>query len=311
MPFSHLLGNQPAKTYLQHMLAKKHVPNTLLFAGPDGVGKSLFALALAKALMGSSRANHPDVHSYFPEGKSGMHTIDSLRQLIAEVYMPPFEAPCKAFIIHDAERMLPAAANALLKTFEEPTLDSYIILLSSEPEALLPTIVSRCRKVPFFPIAEEDIAACAAQTWNQSPEQARRIAFLSQGSLSKAKHLATEEKQDHLLIDILANPHDPMISKSLAKLEESLGDAEESEGRWMKNIDALFDQILYWYRDLHLLAQGGDPQKLFYQDHLDKLKQVHPIPSLERVFTQVTTCRKAVQHNVKLRTALEHLFLNI
>src|SRR5579871_2402997 len=165
MPFCKLIGNELAKTALQYMAEQKSVPNTLLFYGPDGVGKSLFAIALAELLMGKEHAHklaahtHPDLHIYLPEGKSAIHTMENMRKLIDEVALPPFEAPVKVFILHDAHQMLPYSSNALLKTFEEPSLHSYFILLTSALDAMLPTIVSRCRKVPFFPIPQTQIAS--------------------------------------------------------------------------------------------------------------------------------------------------------
>ena len=118
MPFSNLIGNDLAKVALTRMAEQRSVPNTLLFYGPDGVGKSLFALALAELLMGPQHArNHPDLHIYLPEGKSATHPIENIRKLIDEVALPPYEAPVKVFIIHDAHQMLPTSSNALLKTF--------------------------------------------------------------------------------------------------------------------------------------------------------------------------------------------------
>lgn len=121
MPFCNLLGNEMAKAALQRMADQKTVPNTLLFSGPDGVGKSCFALKLAALLMGERHhakilsGNHPDVHIYLPEGKGSLHPIESMRKLIDEVGMPPFEASVKVFIIHDAHQMLPQAATPSLK----------------------------------------------------------------------------------------------------------------------------------------------------------------------------------------------------
>lgn len=135
---------------LDLMLLQQRVPSTLLF-----VGGEQYLQDFVTRLMGEAHAkkiaahNHPDLHIYRPEGKSGMHPMTSMRQLLSEVYMPPFEGPCKVFIIYDAERMLPSSSNALLKTLEEPLEDTFFILLSNEPASLLPTIRSRCRTLLF------------------------------------------------------------------------------------------------------------------------------------------------------------------
>ncbi|HSX03781.1 MAG TPA: AAA family ATPase [Rhabdochlamydiaceae bacterium] len=140
---------------LDQMIQKDQVPNVILLTGPKNVANVAFAKEFAKKLMGSEHASkidsghHPDLHIYEIEGKSGTHTVLSIHHFIKEVFLPPFEAKVKVFIIDDAHRMLPASGNSLLKTLEEPTLDSIILLISDRPELLLPTIVSRCRKVPL------------------------------------------------------------------------------------------------------------------------------------------------------------------
>jgi len=148
MLFAEISGNEPIKTYLRKGLANNSLHHTLLFSGAHCAEKMLLARSLAKELLGRS-GEPPDLHLYQPEGKSGTHSIESLRELIEEVRKPPFEAPRKVFIIEKAERMHLAAANSLLKTLEEPELDSTIILIVDEAQELLPTLVSRCVQLHF------------------------------------------------------------------------------------------------------------------------------------------------------------------
>ena len=136
--FSQIIGNEEIKKRLTRMLSKRAIGHALLFSGPDGIGKSLFAWAFAAQLMAEydpeidharkiQSGQHPDIHIYRPEGKIGLHSIQSLRQLSQEVHLPPYEASWKVFIIHDADRMLSYSANTLLKTFEEPPPRTVII----------------------------------------------------------------------------------------------------------------------------------------------------------------------------------------
>ncbi len=310
------------------MANQKSVPNTLLFYGPDGVGKSLFAAALAELLMGKVHAhklatqNHPDLHIYLPEGKSAIHTMENMRKLIDEVSLPPYEAPIKVFIIHDAHQMLPYSSNALLKTFEEPSFHSYFILLTSALESMLSTIVSRCRKVPFFPILQSQIAALIQNQWQKTPEEARRIAFLSHGSLAKAKALADHSQLAwrKILLEILAlrMPFDyPQFLKLATELEESCvaENVDEKEDEPITSshsqTDAIFEEIAAWYRDLQLLKEGIAPEYLYHLDYMDRLKLAlqQPFPPLEIVIEQIAKARLALQRNVRLRTVLEHFFL--
>ncbi|HEY4831424.1 MAG TPA: DNA polymerase III subunit delta', partial [Waddliaceae bacterium] len=104
--FKDIVGNEPIKRYLCHVVEKGTIPQSLLFAGPEGAGKRDFAVAFAQTILGTDKFPHPDVRVYKPEGKIGLHSIQSMRQFCAEVYLAPFEAKRKIFIIHDAHRML-------------------------------------------------------------------------------------------------------------------------------------------------------------------------------------------------------------
>jgi len=151
--FEHIIGNDGVKKYLSRLIEKGNIPQSLLFSGPKGIGKSLFAETFAKLIISTNNSNHPDIHHHHPEGKTGMHTIQSMREFSKTVYLAPFQGKKKIFIIHDAHRMLTYSANALLKTFEEPALDAVIILISHAAEQLLPTVLSRCQTVRFQPIS--------------------------------------------------------------------------------------------------------------------------------------------------------------
>jgi DNA polymerase III delta prime subunit len=252
------------------ILESGKVPGTLLFVGSNLLEE---AKRFAAQLIGKKADGHPDVHIYLPEGKSGMHSIDNMRQFIDEMPLPPFVAPVKVFIIDEAERMLPTSSNALLKTCEEPPPDTCIILLSSEPEALLPTILSRCRKVIF------------TTTRPLSEQQA--------------------------LIDLLSRQKSyPELLQALTDLESLQPKEEESIAKWTDN---LLEGILYWYRDRHLLAAGADHNLLHYRTALEQLEscKTDPLPPLERLISQLATCRLALQRHLRLRTCLQHLFASI
>lgn len=328
MPCSKPIGNEQCCAALNRMVEQKSVPNTLLFYGPDGVGKSLFALELAQLLMGEKHSakiasnNHPDVHFYYPEGKSGIHTIDSMRKLIEEVALPPFEAPVKVFIVEGAHQMLPYSSNALLKTLEEPPLDTYLILLTSSLESILSTISSRCRKIPFFPIQQQQIEQFVKKEWGAKEDAARRIAFLSHGSLSKAKRLldATPIAYRAPLMEILSlklpgeYPHFAKLVASLESslLEEVAGDVEEGEEvNLAQQADLIFEEIVAWHRDLNLVKEGVAFEFLYHLDQMDRLKEAasRPLEPLERILERVAECRLALQRHIKLRTVLEHFFI--
>lgn len=246
---------------IERLIANGRIPNTLLLTGPKEANLIEAALRLATSLFGEPAHQHPDLHRYVPDTTAGLHSIEAMRRLIEEVYMAPFRAPAKVFIIEDAERMLPTSSNALLKTLEEPSLHCYILLLTPLEDALLPTIISRCRKISFPYLPKQPVQ---------------------------------KTQQRDLLVQFLAQPL-PFTErlKIISQLEEE-GDPE-----------ALLSEILYWYRDRHLLVSGADPSHLYfsaYQEHL--FGCTLPLQPLERTFALIEKARHALQHHLKLRTTL-------
>lgn len=353
-PFATLIGNDAIKEILTRMAKRRQVPHALLFAGPDGIGKSLFATAFAQLLLKNTGTSgtHPDLRIYRPEGKIGMHAIENLREFSTDVYMPPYQAERKVFIMHDAHRMLTYSANALLKTLEEPASHSLIILLSSEPHALLPTILSRCQLIRFQPIPEEQLSQWIRQTWGKDETEARLLARLSRGSLSQTKRLIEKGPDAGCaqLLSILAQgkmtsyTHLMETAKALAeRIEASKQQCEESTRESLlkgyptdltaaqqqaldKEIEgmgtmhqhqeahAAFDTLLSWYRDLHLLAVGGDPAYLLHSDCRDQMEQAlqrgETLP-LEKVQASLADARLAVERSTPLVNCFETLFLQL
>ncbi len=271
--FSHLIGNNPAKEILSHLVLNDTVPQTLLFHGPRGIGKGLFALALARALLQSNKAQHPDLHILHPDPDSDQHPVATIRQMIEETSLPPFEAPCKVFIIHDLEKMLPASSNTLLKTLEEPPADTQFILLTSQPSSLLPTILSRCSKIPFYPISDEELTRFLA---GRTPD-AQKIALLSEGSISEALARLQAPKPLLPLSDLFQTHSYTELNQILQSLPDDLSTLET---------DRLFEEILYHIRT-------HDPLRL------------------HEAIPLISEARTALFHHIKLKTALERLFLKM
>lgn len=223
-----LIGNSEILSALKVLASRGRVGNALLFAGPRGVGKGHFARAFAANLLGS--LPHPDLVEMRPEGKSEFHPIDRVREFSEKVFLPPTVGRHKVFILHDADRMLPQSANALLKTIEEPSLDTVLILTSSQPERLLPTVTSRARTFHFHRVSTEEIKEFLIKVHGLSPERAEELAKESRGSPSRAVELITQEKCkiiDYLEHNFLRSVGSfSMLSDLAAKLDELIQDKE-------------------------------------------------------------------------------------
>ena len=360
--FNHIIGNQKAKDFLTRTVNRGMIANSLLFAGPAGIGKSLFAKAFAKLILSQDdptgihqkkieSGNHPDIRIYRPEGKIGMHSIASMRQFCEEVYLTPFEAKWKIFIIHEADRMLPYSANALLKTFEEPAQDAIIILLSSHSSSLLPTVISRCRTIYFHPLSEQEIASFVTKQLNKSPEEAALVAYMAQGSIGQAVRLANEMVNPvrALLLDLLSkgkikNYKEIVgIATEIAERVEVekkeievelrktlLGSCENLSATQKQNLEkevdgaitlhamheayALFEIILSWYRDLHLLSLNGNPSYLMHRDYLEACQlsaEKRDFLSIEDVQKAISETRLSLERSTSLQICLENLFLKL
>lgn len=307
-----LPGHVLLKTHLKKLLPTP--PNTLLFKGPKGVGKASVAKAFAHALLSDASphkltsGNHPDLREYYPEGKSHMHPMQAMKQLIHEAQRPPFESQRKVFILYDVERMLPSSSNALLKTLEEPPSWAHFILVTSHPEQLLPTITSRCFSVPFSLLPDEEL-----QTYLEkqvAPDEARQLTYLAQGSLKKA-HALLEKKDAHLFA-LLADIGVAAVHQSYPTLFRLLSDLEKQiEKDNPEAIEEVLSALYYWYRDLHLLKAGGNASLLFFRAQEDELKKCLncPLPPLEELQAKMRRIREALICHISLRHCLMELLV--
>lgn len=157
-------ADRTVKKHLKKLL--ENTPHCLLFEGPKNSGKNALADAFARELLQTTKKDPPDLRHLYPEGKGNHHPIHTIRQFIEETQLPPFEAGQKVFIIHEADRMLPTSSNALLKTLEEPVSAVTIILITAHPELLLPTVTSRCFRIPFIQLEPEEDGELAEQMFH-------------------------------------------------------------------------------------------------------------------------------------------------
>ena len=154
------LQNERARAYLDGILASGNVAHLLLFVGEDEAvinEASVFAKRWLEKISPQNVSHLTlDIHHLKVEGKIGMHSVASIREMLEKAANLPFQANGKVFIIEEAERMLPTSANALLKTIEEPSANTLFLLTTNDPLKLLPTVRSRCQVVRFLQKHAED-----------------------------------------------------------------------------------------------------------------------------------------------------------
>lgn len=205
--FEQIRGQLKAKKLLSRALANNRLSHAYLFSGPDGVGKAALAKFFAAQLLcevtegekpcgecpGCKKFisdNHPDFIRVTPDGAA--IKIAQIRELKEALIYSPFEKGYRVVILEDVQTMRREAGNSLLKILEEPPADNIFILLGSSKETLLPTIVSRCQVIPFFPLSSADAAkVIAAHSPELNQEDAVLLATLADGSPGRALTIQT------------------------------------------------------------------------------------------------------------------------
>jgi DNA polymerase III subunit delta' len=205
--FREFVGNTRVVEILRCAVAQNRLPHALVFAGPSGVGKHTLARLLAQMLncladeetrpCGAcqscrkiQRELHPDIHELAPDGT--FIKIDQIRNLILQLAYKPFEGRYHVAILDQAEQMQKFAANSLLKTLEEPASPSVLVLVTTNPHALLGTILSRARILTFGGVSEDEIVRFLVTKCGRKENEARAAALLSNGSLGAAERFDPE-----------------------------------------------------------------------------------------------------------------------
>jgi DNA polymerase III subunit delta' len=332
MPFRDLIGQARAIRFLHRALMTGRIAHAYLFTGPAGVGKRAAALAFAQALncemkqqsadscqltaaqdgCGDCRicrniahGRHPDVQVIEPDGATVK--IEQIRTLEADAALASYEAQWKVFILDRAERMTEQAANALLKTLEEPARGTVFILLTSTVSALLPTIVSRCQTVTFSPLPNGQIEALLREKGIE-PSQARLIASLSQGSIERAlspEVASLSATRDLLLEGLGRGLHDGPAA--LVELAEKLVKDREKLQQQLEILSA-------WFRDLMVAKASGRKDWLVNDDRGEEIvRQVEgtPLDAILDGLRAIHAVMDNLSRNANPRLSMEDLLLRL
>ena len=280
-----LLGHDSEIAHLQDALARDRLHHAYLFEGPSGVGKHTVALWLAMAANCEAddtarpcgtcgtctrigMGNHPDVMVLEPDPTKAKANISvaQVREVIRTAGFHRFDARKRVVIIDPAEAMQPAAANALLKTLEEPPAGTHFVLVASHATALLPTIVSRCQRVRFAPVPEAPLVAWLTGRGVEAPEA---LARLSQGCPGAAIALAEGGWDDRRAL------RDGLLTVLGGDLQGifDFSEALTKGGRatWAPRLDTVLEIFEELLRDV--VVQGaGAPQPCVHADRPDVLQ---------------------------------------
>lgn len=320
MTFDQIIGHERQKEILNRALASGRLAHAYLFSGPDGIGKRLMAMALARAIVckeqrgcGNCLAcrkidhqNHPDLHILEPDGKA--IKIEQIRGFQRELNLKPLESPRKICMIEQADVMTVGAANALLKTLEEPRGDTLLVLLSSQPNRLLETIRSRCQPLPFNRHPNHRIQAELEKQLGIAPEESHVLAALSEGSFKKAfgKDRELYLDQRRVLLKTLTGLSSGSILPTLDFAEQLAADKTV-----LPDILEIFQAF---YRDVLMTLQGRGDEELVNLDLKEKIHRVSAREDASTVLDKLEALievRQQLDRNVNRQLAMEVLLMKL
>jgi len=288
MPFSTIIGHRTTIASLQTAAARQRLAHAYLLHGEAAIGKRTTALCFVQALLCERSASdggldacglcrschqidtrtHPDYFLIEPDRElaTPQIKIEQIREIEQHLIYRPLIGDRKICVIDDADRLTIGAANALLKTLEEPPDHSLFLLITSRPASLPATIRSRCQALRFATPPRTDVEAALILKREMPPGDARFLALISEGRLGEA--LSTDLKaarlQQQELID-LVSPHFLRSVTNLLTAAESLAKADRAA-------DTL-SWIARWIRDLIIVQVDGDREQLLHVDQLSTLER--------------------------------------
>lgn len=349
LSFASILGQEAAVAALRAAVARDAVPHSLLLLGPEGVGKTTAALALAAALFCTqgrdgdacgacahcrriAESQHPDLTRIAPDGEFTRiwqlwsrpgHPAGALENL----NFAPVSARRRVYLFEKAETLNEESANSLLKALEEPPPYVHFVLCAPSPTAVLPTILSRCQAIRFGAVPTAVIAAALTARKGLPAAEASVLAAYAEGAPGKALRLADTPEMKVLrdqLLDLAARiAHAPGIAAF--RLAEELraaaqpgkgkkgdGDAEEKSSRG--DLTRAMDVLAAWYGDLLTLAVRGEDAPILHEDRraaaIDAARRYRPAQIAENI-EQLFAYRRHIARNANTQLATEVLLLRL
>lgn len=366
--FEGIIGQPKVREFLRSCVSSDRVSHAYLFCGPAGSNKTQAAYAFARAILCEGnpcadcegctsqacrqivRRAHPDVHYLAPEGAQG-YVVDQIRDVMADTLLAPIQAKRKVYIIDRVDLLGTAAANAFLKTLEEPPSDVVLILLGRTRESVLPTIVSRCQVVPFRHIPASEAAGILVQNTGCTLPEASIAIEACGGSITKAADFLRSKERARLRLTMtqalasLARADDldvlgyaaEVVLASKAPLDQVRREQERVlderseflqksalkmlETRHKRALSQASFELLRqmtsvaksWLRDVEMICSGAE-RLVINVDCLDALRDCAERTDLARVcraLMRVQAADEAISYNVSPQVSIEAMLFEI
>lgn len=320
-----ILGHEPIKEHFFNAVLTGNISHAYILSGEAGMGKKSLANAFALALLCEKgqadpcrqchackqvmSGNHPDLIYVTHEKPASIGVDDVRRQINDTIQVKPYSSAHKIYIVDEAEKMTVQAQNALLKTIEEPPAYAVILLLTTNAEAFLPTILSRCVQLKLKPLKDGEVKDYLVSRMGVELSQAEIYTAFARGNLGKAIHLADSEDFRHLygeLLDLLKNLKKSDISELLERIRKMKEDK--------LNIHQCLDFMQMWYRDVLMYKTTKDINLLIFKDEfstVNAMSTVSGYEGLERILTAIDKARIRLDANVNMELVMELLLLTM
>lgn len=325
MDFSKIVGHEDIIRHFKSSIEQDKISHAYIINGEPDSGKKMLARAFAttlqcergdtepcnscKSCLQAETGNHPDIITVSHE-KDGVISVDEIReQVVDTIDIKPYSSRYKIYIIPDAQLMNTQAQNALLKTIEEPPEYAVIMLLTTNTDKLLPTVLSRCIVLNTRPVRERDMLDYLQKELKLSEDKAYFCLDFAQGNLGKAIKLASNEEYVRIIdavVEMLTDIHDMDVddlTSALAKIEE-----------FKLSINDYMDLMIMWYRDVLMLKVTGNIDRLLFKQQYNVMKKQAGILSykgIEDKIDAISRAKRRLEVNANFDVTMELLLLTL
>lgn len=323
--FQDILGHEQIIEHLQNAIKMDKVSHAYILDGSDMSGKKMIAEAFAMTLQCEKKGTEPcmECHSckqalgknqpdiiYLQHEKPNTISVDDIRsQINNDIGVKPYSSPYKVYIVDEAEKMNIQAQNALLKTIEEPPAYAVIMLLTTNAETFLPTILSRCVRLNLKVVPDEKIKAYLMEHCEIPDYKADVCVAFAQGNVGKAIELASSEDFNEIKNAAL------QLIKRLDDIElYEMTEAIKQIANYKLQINDYFDLIMIWYRDVLLYKATADVNKLIFKEEVYDIKKEASRSSyggIENILEALEKAKIRLNANVNFDLVIELLLLTI
>lgn len=323
--FSDIIGQDMIKEHLMNALKTGNISHAYIINGERYSGKEFIAKIFAMALQCEKgdidpcnechackqalSGNQPDI-IHLTHEKPNVITVDDIREQInSDIVIKPYACDRKIYIINEAEKMNVQAQNALLKTLEEPPEYAVIIILTTNVDALLPTILSRCVVLNMKPVDDEKVKEFLMEYVQVPDYKAEVCAAFARGNLGKAKILASSEEFDKIKTEAIA------LLKHIDEMNvNEISIAIKQMNEYKLEINDYLDILAIWYRDALMFKATADANNLIFRDEIKFIKQTasrSTYEGLEIILKALDKAKARLSANVSFDLTMELLLLTI